>query len=508
MVLALLADFPLQPMAVVRPLVIALLAGGLVTLVWVPVFGLDRGGVAGAVTVAALVGASDPARLALCLAAIGLLAVEMTWSRRGTMRLHIPWTRITSALNLVLLVLVGLQVGRAVMLRSQQVPLPMPAGWSVDEPVARPDVFLILTDGHGRGDVLESGYGYDMRPLREALTATGFTESPASHTNHSVTKYSLSVLLNGRPMTDLGQDLRTPADENIPFVALAPSSGVRLFEEAGYESVVISSGYDHLPLRDVDRYIDVGPRTEIEQSLWEATALGRALDATTQGFASDARARVFLELDLLRDLAIQPAPRPQLVLAHLPAPHLPIVLEADCELRPADAYTAGGVGRDGRAGDRVAVQVTADQHRCVDELLAGAVTQLVEARPDAVIIVFSDHGPEERLDWWAPTEPGVLDRMANLFFARTPGQLDLFPDDISLVNVLPLIANSYLGTSIPIQPDDLYLGPTKVDPRFVPYLPRQSRGSLHRARLNRIHRRPLRAQQFRPSGVSSRSCPP
>ena len=54
-------------------------------------------------------------------------------------------------------------------------------------------------------------------------------------------------------------------------------------------------------------------------------------------------------------------------------------------------------------------------------MLADSVRDLVEARPDAIVIVFSDHGPEERIDWVAPDDAGIQDRMANLFWARTPG---------------------------------------------------------------------------------------
>ena len=40
---------------------------------------------------------------------------------------------------------------------------------------------------------------------------------------------------------------------------------------------------------------------------------------------------------------------------------------------------------------------------------------------------------------------------ANFFAARTAGHANLFPTDVSLVNVLTTIENAYLGTAFPIR---------------------------------------------------------
>ena len=419
----------------------------------------------------ALVQVTEPVRIVPFAAALAIIGVEAARSRRGAKRVRIPWVRLTGALNAVLIVLVVLQVGRATVLRLQLTPLPMPPGWTALNTAPGPDIFLILADSHGRSDVLEQGYGYDMGAFRRAMESSGLVEARNSFANHSVTKYSLSVLLNGRPVTELGQGLQEPADGGVPPRSLMASSGVRMLEAAGYETTVISPGYDHLPLRDVDHYRDEGPRAELEQALWQSTGIGKLIDTVTDGHTADARTRVLREIETLGVVSATPASGPQFVLVHLTAPHLPFALNADCSLRPGDDYTFGEVARGDHAGDLNAIGVVADQTRCVDALLAAAVGELVEARPDAVVIVFSDHGPSERLDSWQPTEPGIRDRLANMFWARTPGHPGLFPDDITLVNVLPLLANAYLGTSIPLHPDDIYLGPTPANPYFQAYDP-------------------------------------
>ena len=66
------------------------------------------------------------------------------------------------------------------------------------------------------------------------------------------------------------------------------------------------------------------------------------------------------------------------------------------------------------------------------------------------------------------------DRFSNLFWARTPGQTDVFPSDVTLVNVMPLLLNRYLGSSLPLHPDDLFFGPSDANHHYVPYRPATS----------------------------------
>jgi len=104
-------------------------------------------------------------------------------------------------------------------------------------------------------------------------------------------------------------------------------------------------------------------------------------------------------------------------------------------------------------------------------MITDALKHIVAAKPSAVVVLLSDHGPEELLDWNAPSEPGLGDRFANLFWARTPGFASLFPDDITLVNVLPMLFNAYLGTDIPLHGNDLWFGPTVGVDTFSRYVP-------------------------------------
>ena len=220
-----------------------------------------------------------------------------------------------------------------------------------------------------------------------------------------------------------------------------------------------------------DAVIDPGPSNELEQATLSETVVGRLLDPSgTYWLHADAE-RVKGEIAAVQTLADASFDRPLFVFAHIPSPHAPYVLARDCSERllgnlvPAPPSVIDAAGR----ATRVAAE--ADQTACVDHLLAEAISAVVAVRPNTVIILRSDHGPDELINWSNPAEPGLGNRFANLFWARTPGHSGVFPDDVTLVNVLPILFNTYLGTQLPPHPNDLFLGPAGTDGRFVPYVP-------------------------------------
>ncbi len=457
--------------AVGRVLAVAVILAISLTLIGRALLGRDRGSAVAGLGVMSLAVADSPGRLVLVGAAIALIGFEARLWARGAMRLRIPWARVTAVLNLVLTIFLAIQVG-TIVIRRYDAPTPaVAAEWQATPSANAPDIFLILADGHGRSDVLQRDYDYDMTPLEDELSELGFDEASNSHANHVLTRFSLAVLLNGHPFAELGQDMAAPVDERLVYAVTESSSAANLLRSAGYETVVVSSGFDHLGLRSVDRYVDVGPRNEYEEAIIRSTAAGQLFDAVTGGLVTAVRDRVFDEFSVLEGLAAETSSRPRFVLMHLPTPHWPVAFQADCTLRPNDGYSLGAVARDNHRGDAVSAKLVADQTACVDALLGAAMANLVRARPNSVAIVFSDHGPEELLDWWDPDEPGLSDRFANMFFARTPGHPGLFPDDITLVNVLPSVFNAYLGTDLPLHANDLFFGPTENLDHFVPYAP-------------------------------------
>ena len=228
----------------------------------------------------------------------------------------------------------------------------------------------------------------------------------------------------------------------------------------------MSSGFEHLGLRSADRYVDTGQVNEFEAAMLQAvSAAGLRQLVAPRWDITQYRERMLANLDALAAIAREPSDAPRFVFVHLPAPHWPFAFSEDCSPEGTIAFEGGGEAR--RGGDARTVEAVRAQTACTDRLLGAAISDLIAAQPDAVTILMSDHGPEEHLDWWSPSPEGLDERSAILFAARTPGHPRLFPEDISLVNVVPTLLNAYLGTSLPLQPTEIWFGPRPQDNRFV-----------------------------------------
>ena len=460
----------LAPQAGIRAGILAVAVGLVLSAAMTRLLGPDRGAAAAALVIMALITASTIPKAAAFVLALILLLIEWYWSRSG-MRLRVPWPRITESLNVIIGVLVAMQLIQGVATRLGAPVVASPASWATVAAAAAPrDVIVLILDGHGRGDVLREGYGFDPVELTATLSRLGFVEAERSQANHAYTRFSIPVLLTGRPLAELGMRPEDAIDERIPAAALRDGGLLQVAEAAGYETVIIGSGYEHFGFRTATRFIDAGPINEAEGRLLDGTAVGSLLSNLIGLPVASLRERTFRELDAIREV-VNGTGSPLFLVAHLPVPHPPHALTADCGLRSNDRSSLGSGSRGLHAGDEASVGATRDQTACVDHLVAELVEDLVTVNPDAVLIVLSDHGPDERLDWWDPSEPGMAERMANLFWARTPGHDRLFPDDVSLVNVLPILLNAYLVADIETHANDLYFGPLAGGDRLVPYTP-------------------------------------
>jgi hypothetical protein len=81
----------------------------------------------------------------------------------------------------------------------------------------------------------------------------------------------------------------------------------------------------------------------------------------------------------------------------------------------------------------------------LNRAVTDAVDQIIQVSPSAAIILMSDHGIRNRID--------VVDEHFRSFFAaRTPGYEDVFPDDVSPVNVLRRLLTRVYGERLPDLP--------------------------------------------------------
>ena len=454
-----------EPPAALRAFLVAIAVSLVVTLVLTVALGRERGALAAATVLVALIAGHNPLIVLVVPAAIVILLIERHWSGQG--RLRLPWPRIHETLTILIAILFVIQLGRVASMADPPSAV-SPSGWAgqtlSDGP--RPDIFILVADAHGRQDILREGYGYDDAPFIDALQAMGFEVLSSSRSNYTYTEYSLASMFSASYLPGLNDHPDKEFQDALARRTVHDNPLFPLLRRAGYAVAVISSGYEHLGLRSADQYVDTGQPNEFEFALMANIAATGIWDAIDPQHDLDAiRQRTRDEITSLVVRAANGASTPRFIFTHLPVPHWPFVFDADCGAATRTGQIEGGEAR--HAGTAITVAATVSQTICVDRLVTDAVAQLVSMDPDAVVIVMSDHGPEEHLDWWVPDAAGVNERTANLMAIRTPGRASVLPQDLTLVNLMPTLLNAYLGTSLPIQPNEFWFGPSPQDRQFV-----------------------------------------
>jgi len=320
-----------------------------------------------------------------------------------------------------------------------------------------PDFYVILLDGYPRADVLQYAFDIDNSDFTHALEARGFTVATASHSDYLWTHVSVPSALNlayAEQIPAINEILQGHAPQQ-PTLRQSVNDNVA-FEVArrhGYTTVAVGSGFEHVAVRRSDVYIDEGQLNEFEVSLLSSTFAGDVLNVLAPDFASEQqRDRIRYNLGVLGEVAVADI-GPRLAFVHVPTPHQPTVF--------------------GAGGSAVAVPITphffadsplergedpgefADRYRAQlpylnSLVLAGVDSILERSAVPPVIILFADHGSASAVDWNAAdphkVDPArLLERTGTLFAALTPGKANVFPNDISPVDIFRLLYDAYLG---------------------------------------------------------------
>lgn len=253
-----------------------------------------------------------------------------------------------------------------------------------------PPQYAILLDGYPRADTLQ-GHGVDMSPFIAALEDRGFEHYPEATSKHVRTFQTVSELVDV-PVGDYGDishRRRIRDDWRLPegWVTIAPPVGVATFPQGPT--------------------INPGGFTTFEMFLVAQSLAGPwAGDWVLDGY----RAQLAQALELLAST------EERSVFAHLFAPHAPILYRAD------GSPTAAAECWPGCASEAVVTsppEATGGYVKWLNRKLITLIDRILDRRPDAEVVLFSDHGgrfdPDDGEEW------------RRVFFAaRTPERPGLF----------------------------------------------------------------------------------
>jgi len=365
------------------------------------------------------------------------------WVSRKSFRIQTA----TSTLNLVGLFLLILPVFQLTFFllqsRSSQSE-PSAAALSLEAGVGPPDIYYIILDGYGRSDVLKNEYSYDNSDFLNTLRDLGFYIAECSQSNYAQTQLSLASSLNFNYIDALSDRFVPGSNDRTGLDALIHHSAVReSLEKAGYQTVAFATGFLATELRDADYYLSpeesVGALNEFENLLLETTFARLLQDTNRFGLQASGselfRARTLFTLDALDKLSyIQ---RPKFVFVHLIVPHPPYVFgPTGGPVEPAEVGTTKT--QEGASHYR-------DQVIYINSRMAEILPEIIEhSATPPIILLQGDHGPT--------VASSPRSRMSNLSAYFLPGVDTAYPT-ITPVNIFRIIFNEYFGQDLELLED-------------------------------------------------------
>ena len=329
-----------------------------------------------------------------------------------------------------------------------------PIATDLVRPERPPDVYFFLLDSYGRADLLEEAYGFDNSEFLNALEQRGFFVADCSQSNYVRTEISLGSSLNMQYLQELS-DKFTPEStgRRLLWDSLKHSAVRYNFENMGYETVTVDTGFEWLNIKDSDHFLSPPPissgMTEFEGLFLRTTLARYAQDwgwvdpdyLLGVGF----RDRFNNAFNSIDDIARMPQPTFSYI--HLISPHPPFVFDPngnptyppdfwnDQRMYPADLYQKGYV----------------NQLQYLNQKILKAV-DTIQAESDVppIIIIQGDHGP-----WLQPKDK----RMWILAAMYLPNAKDKLYRSISPVNIFRLVFDTYFGGQYDLLPDVSYFSP-------------------------------------------------
>jgi hypothetical protein len=403
-------------------------------------------------------GLSRDVLLGACL--VGLVGVALLAWRLRPGRI----ATLTTAVNVVAVLLVALtlvdivphQLSRGTIAASPtQTDRPAPA------PGSR-DIWFLVFDRYGNEQAMEDSAGVD-NDLPEWLEQQGFTVARDARANYGRTTLSLAATLNMTYLDDVAAAMGPDSDDATPVNDMLQDHAVGSYlQDHGYRYVHVGSWFAPTKTNSI---ADENP------VLSSQTDFGTLLDDTTLGPTIDElmgvkappthhllhRAAALFDWNELDRVSGEPGPK--FVFGHVLLPHEPYVFKANgeySELSEEDSKYSP-------AGEAAQMAYTNDHIR----ELVGRLLAVPEAeRP--IIIVSADEGPypdrysrdQNGFDWSTATDDELLTKYGVMLAMYLPGDAPAdAPEpyqDMSLINMFPIVLDRYFGEHIPLFDDRSY----------------------------------------------------
>ena len=325
-----------------------------------------------------------------------------------------------------------------------------------------PDIYYLIFDRYGSGDVLRDHYGFDNSTFLDGLRERGFYVADDARANYIKTPLSLVSSLNMEYLDgeELSAEAASGKDSGVIHRRLRGALTVPSeLKQLGYRHLQVANWWEPTATNETaDAVFRFEASSEFSSAVLRMTALG-GFGAGAQVEPYDRavlRQHTLFQFATLERLADDPGPK--FVFAHFLVPHPPFVFNSDGSFVPNEPIA----NEDEREGYVRQMEYT---NRRILELVDRLLARPADERP--VIILQADEGPfptrydanEWRFDWHTATTEELDEKFGILNAYHLPGvdpeEVGLYPS-ITPVNSFRVVLNAYFGTDLPLLPDRIF----------------------------------------------------
>jgi hypothetical protein len=358
---------------------------------------------------------------------------------------------LASAATILLMISLGQIILGLVSIPRRGLPPPRAAGDVRPPRDDSPDVYIIAVDGYARQDVLRQFYGFDNSAFLSALDGLGFSVAAKSSANYAWTFLSLASALNMTHLQDLAEQAGPRSrDQKRAQEMIRDNAALAFLRSRGYRTIHIASPWEGTrsnPKADEIRG-DRGrvPGDDFSRALADSSLL-TLFNARLARRMAEFYLRQFEELE-----GAGAEPGPKMVFVQFLLPHHPFIFDRNGQVLGPGSFLGQLFSR--KTQWREPEAYIEQLIFLNDKLLSVLRSLLRSAGGPPVIVLFSDHGP---LVAGPEPETERSARLANLTAAYLPGAPPgLLPEDVSLVNLLPIVLNHYFDGGIKPQSPTRY----------------------------------------------------
>lgn len=316
---------------------------------------------------------------------------------------------------------------------------PSPASTDIQK---KPDIYLLLLDGHTSSDILSDHYGLDNTEFIQQLEDIGFYVADCSQSNYPATKFSVTSTFYAN------------YQDGITLYPLSSSFVIQTVRSLGYKVITFENRSNgHFDINEDERLSRntmfgrvslTGGLSEFEMMLMTTSATKIIYDMPqlvpglnpliiTETEFYEHYQQTFYILDELQN--IPDREEPTFVFAHLLVPHPPYVFTPTGEFL--------WLGHEKR-GYQANVEF-------IDSHIVPVVENIIKKSDiPPIIIIMGDHGPSGDM-----VSPAMRMAILNAYYVNEAAKEDLY-ESITPVNSFRVIFNNYFNRELPLLEDISY----------------------------------------------------